>query len=89
MKIKDGLFLRKVGRQYMLVDEAADEVNLTNVYTLNGTAAYLWEKIGNQEFDVAMLVAWICEKYDVEASVVEKDVKALIAEWQKLGLLVE
>lgn len=89
MKIKEGLFLRKVGRQYMLVDEAADQVSLTNVYTMNGTAAFLWEKIGGQEFDTDILVAWICEQYDAETTVVEKDVKALVDEWKRLGLLVE
>ena len=87
MKIKEGLYLRKVGSQYMLVDNSQEEVDFTNVYTMNASAAYLWEKIGEQEFDDDLLVEWLCEKYEVEPEQAKADVVKLTTEWKKLALV--
>lgn len=87
MKLKRNLTLRKVGKQYMIVENMKGSANQSNVYTLNGTAGYLWEKIGNQEFDEKMLADWLCEKYDVEREMVIGDVTELIKEWQKMNLI--
>lgn len=88
MKTKQGLFLRKVGMQYRLVDSATGDVNLTNVYTMNQTAAMLWEHIGDNEFDVDSLTDWLCDIYDVEHEVAKADVKLMVEEWKHLGLIV-
>lgn len=87
MKLKQGLTLRKVGRKYMIVDHSVDGSNQSNVYTLNATAGYLWEKIGNLTFNHDMLTAWICEKYDVEPEQCRDDIDMLVNEWKKLGLI--
>lgn len=47
MKIcpKEGLKLRKVGKQYMIVEACEGNVNMSHVYSLNQTAAQMWERI--------------------------------------------
>lgn len=87
MKTKQGLSLRKVGPMYMLVDREAEAPAKTNVYTLNATTAFLWEKIGEQDFDESMLVEWLCEHYDAEPADVVEDVRNLIKEWKSMGLV--
>lgn len=89
MKIRSNLKLKKIGKQYMLVDSASGAENETNIYTMNATAAFLWEKIGEQDIDAEKLVGWMCEKYDVERATVANDVVALLKEWQSLGLITE
>lgn len=42
MKIKSNLKLRRIGNRHMIVEVSDSCVNLTNVYSLNGTAARLW-----------------------------------------------
>ena len=37
--------LRRIGNQYMIVEACAGNVNMSNVYSLNRTAAWLWEQI--------------------------------------------
>lgn len=76
--------LRKVGKNYMIVGH--DEKH-SNVYTLNATAAYLWQEIGNEEFSTDKLVNLLCRKYDVDAITAETDIRSLILEWGKLGLI--
>ena len=45
MKLKDGLTLRTICNQHMIVDLCDDVVNMTNVYTLNDVAAWLWSTV--------------------------------------------
>ena len=87
MKIKRNLKLRKIGKQYMIVENAPNTENETNVYTLNATAGYLWERIGNEEVTKERLVELLCEKYDVDKEMAGKDIEVLLAEWKKMGLL--
>ena len=45
MMPKATLKLRKIGGKYMIVETSDSCVNLTNVYSLNETAALLWEML--------------------------------------------
>ncbi len=63
------------------------EDNLSNVYTLNGTAAYLWQEIGNEEFSIDRIVSLLCDKYEVDTEMAETDARSLLVEWEKLGLI--
>lgn len=87
MKKRKDLTLRKIGKQYMIVENSENTINLTNVYTLNGTAAYLWEKIGEEEFTREQLTAWICERYEIDETTASEDVRTLVQEWVELGLV--
>ena len=42
---KPHLKLRRIGSRHMIVEASDSCVNLTNVYSLNGTAARLWEAV--------------------------------------------
>ena len=87
MKLKSQLKLRKMGSVYMLVDALASEVNLTNVYTLNSTAAQIWQQVGEGELVMEQLAEFVCQEYEVEYDQALEDVKALVEEWQRLGLV--
>ncbi len=87
MKLKSQLKLRKMGSVYMLVDALAGEVNLTNVYTLNETAAQIWQQVGEGELVMEQLAEFVCQEYEVEYDQALEDVKALVEEWQRLGLV--
>lgn len=89
MKARKPLTVKKIGKQYMLVDSSNGAQNETSIYTMNATAAFLWEKIGEQDIDAEKLVGWMCEKYEVEQATVANDVAALLKEWQSLGLITE
>ena len=89
MKLKSQLKLRKMGSVYMLVDALASEVNLTNVYTLNETAAQIWQQVGDGELVVEQLAEYVCQEYEVEYDQALEDVKVLVEEWLKLGLVTE
>ncbi len=89
MKIKHHLSLRKVGRNYIIVDTSDKNVEFTDVYTLNGTAAFLWQKIGDKEFTPEMLAKLLCEEYEVDEATALRDVNKLLNKWKVQGLVIE
>lgn len=87
MKKRKELSLRQIGKQYMIVNNSEKHRDLSCVYTLNATAAYLWEEIGDKEFDVEFLVKRLCDRYDIDESTASNDVQRLVEEWEKIGLI--
>lgn len=81
--------LRRLGSHYMIVDACADDANLTNVYVLNDTAAFLWQGIEGTEFDSDALVSLLCASYDVDPLRARVDVETMLADWLRLGLVSE
>lgn len=88
MKLKPDLKLRKIGRRYMIVDTCTKQVDMTDVYTMNETAARLWQQAGVGEVDARGLAEWLCGEYDVDMDTALRDVERLLGEWQRFGLIL-
>ena len=88
MKLNAGLKLREMGAVKMIVDATASQANLTNVFSLNAVAADVWQYIGDKEFTIEQLIAYVCEEYDVDYEVAKRDMEALVDEWIGYGLVV-
>lgn len=84
-----GLQLRQVGRQHMIVEVCSDNVNMTDVYTLNESAALLWRRIGEGSFTVDELAAWLGDVYGLDKAAALADVVAQIEAWRGFGLLAD
>ncbi|MCL8000542.1 hypothetical protein M8994_20335, partial [Brucella sp. 21LCYQ03] len=50
MKLRNELTLRQIGKDYIIVEPGQDKVDLSIVYTLNETAAWLWKELYGHEF---------------------------------------
>lgn len=87
MKIRRDLTLRRVGQNYMVVQLSDNVANMTNVYTMNETAAYLWKKCGTHEFTHTYLTKCLCDEYEVTEEQAEKDINSLVEEWRKYKLM--
>lgn len=87
MKKTKDFSLRQIGKQYMIVDTSEENVDLSCVYTLNASAAYLWEETGQDEFDESVLVKLLCDRYEIDEETASKDIKLLTTEWKRLGLI--
>ena len=88
MKIRKGLKLRKIGSCHMVV-KPGSKADLTDVYTLNGTAAWLWQKAFGTDFTPEMMAGWLCEEYDVEPDTALEDVRSMLSEWLDKGLALQ
>ena len=87
MKLNPSLQLRRIGSKWMIVNAVDGEVNMTDVISLNETAARLWERFLGWEVTEDEMVEWICGEYDVELSVAKNDVHNLLKRWKEYGML--
>ena len=90
MKIcpKEGLQLRKVGKQYMIVEACEGNVNMSHVYSLNQTAAQMWERISQGNCTPDDLAECLCEQYETDKDTATLDVKRQLAKWKAYGLIL-
>ena len=79
MRLKDGLILREVAGQYVIVPTGKRVNEVTNIVYISSSAAFLWNKMLGEEFTVDSLVDNIMEQYvGVTREVAEKDVTGFI-----------
>lgn len=88
MKIKDGIKLRKLGHNYMIVVPKDGFVDMSEVLSLNETAAFIWNKAAQSVcFSKEQAVAWLLDEYEVDEQTAAKDVSATLEAWAQFGLV--
>ena len=61
---------------------------MTQVYSLNETAAWMWQQMEGKDFTVADMVAVMREEYEVDEETATADLTELAAQWKAAGLLI-
>lgn len=79
--------MRTIGSDHLIVDPSQDMVDLSTVYTLNSSAAWLWEQLKGKEFNIDGIVELLFENYDVDIDQAKSDAETLLQDFQKQGLL--
>lgn len=86
MKLKDGFLLRQVAGQTVVLP-AGGELDMNMMITLNGTGAFLWQRLA-EETDEAALTAALLEEYDVDEATAKTAVAGFIRKLNEHGFLV-
>lgn len=87
MKIKEGFVLRTICGQHVISGEGSANVNYSSLISLNDTAAYLFKNLQGKDFTEEDAVELLLQEYEVDRETAAKDVKALVAKWQEIGLV--
>lgn len=87
MKRRTNLTLRRMGRRYMMVNAASAVQDTADVYTLNETAARLWEQLGDDEISLPSLASWLADEYGIAYDNALADVTTQVKDWQEFGLI--
>lgn len=85
MKLKDGFLLRQVAGQQVVLPSGG-ELDLDLMITLNGTAAFLWQRLQTETTQPA-LVAALQEEYEVDEPTAQRSVEAFVRKLAKNGFL--
>ena len=85
MKLKDGFILRRVAGETVVLPVGSG-LDLNMMITLNDTGAFLWEQLGN-ETDEAALVAALLKEYDVDEATARSAVSAFVKKLSDNGFL--
>ena len=91
MRLNPDYVLRTVAGEALLVSEGVGRVDFNNMISLNGPAAWLWEKARDAggEFDEAVLVEWLTGEYEVDEAAAAADVHRVLAVWKEYGVIVD
>lgn len=89
MKFKQGLVLRHIATEYVIVGVGGEEIDLTRVYTLNAVAAWLWEELEGKDFTVTHMVELLTGRYQVDQGQAREDAHLLVDDLKKNGLIEE
>ena len=86
MKIKEGFVLRTICGQSVVSGEGTANVNVSNLVSLNDSAAYLYKKVQGREFTAETLADLLLAEYEVDRETALKDAEALCAQWKEIGI---
>lgn len=79
MKLKDGLILREVAGQYVIVPTGRRVQEVTSIVYLSSSAATLWGYMNGHAFEEEDLVERILEEYDgVTREQAQADVRSFL-----------
>lgn len=90
MKAKKRFTLRNVCGEYIIVAEGKENIDFSNIISLNESSAYLWKKIQNMDsFSIEDLAKFLMEEYDVDMETAIADSKSLVEQWVSIGIVIE
>lgn len=87
MKLRKDLILRQMGTEFVIVDPSQDVVDMSKVFTLNETAAFLWKELESLDFTQEIVAKVLTEHYNVEYEQALTDANILIEQFVKEELL--
>lgn len=87
MKLKDGFVLEQVGDSYLAVavGERAEDINA--LIRLNGSGAFLWRLIAEQDMTEEQLLDALLAEYDVDSDRALADIRSFAKTLANGGLL--
>lgn len=85
MKLKDGLVLREIAGECVVVS-LENDLNFDGMITLNGSAKTLWLAL-EQGADERSLVNRLLEKYEVDETTALAAVKSFLAKISELNFI--
>ena len=87
MKAKKGFNLREVCGEHIIVAEGKENIDFSNIVSMNESSAYLWGKIQDKEFVSEDLQKLLTEEYEVDEETALKDAKTITQQWEKAGII--
>ena len=88
MKVKNGFNLREVCGEHIIVAEGDENIDFSNIISMNESSAYLWEEVQKMDsFTVDNLVELICNQYEIDEDTARKDATMLATQWGTAGII--
>lgn len=89
MKIKDGFVLEEVGGDFLAVAVGDRAGDFSGMVRMNGTGAFLWNKLSERDMSRRELIDSVLSEYEVDEARVTADVIAFEEKLRSNGILEE
>ena len=93
MKKKPGFRLNNVCGVNVLIAEGKENIDFSNIVSMNDTAKFLWESIGEEEFTAEELAKRLVDNYEIDAntplpySQALADVESTVKAWKEARII--
>ena len=88
MRAKKGFKLRNICGENIIVAEGKENIDFTNIISMNETSAFLWEQIEQKDnFDAETLTEILLDNYDVDKETALNDASELIKQWLEAEII--
>ena len=90
MKAKKGFNLRNVCGELIIVAEGKENIDFSDIISMNESSAYLWKNIQNREsFTEEDLRDLLTQEYEVDDETALRDAKELARTWKEAGITTD
>ncbi|MBR7065723.1 MAG: PqqD family protein [Prevotella sp.] len=95
MKAKKGFNLREICGEQIIVAEGRENIDFTNIISMNESSALLWRSVQGKEFTLDDLADILVENYMIDENTpldrerALKDSKAMLEKWIEAGIVEE
>ena len=88
MKAKTGFNLRTVCGENIIVAEGKENIDFSNIISMNESSAYLWKQVqGMESFTNEDLARLLTEEYEVDLDTAMTDAIQLSQQWLQAGII--
>ena len=88
MKVKNGFNLREVCGENIIVAEGDENIDFSNIISMNESSAYLWQEVQKLDnFTIDTLTQLLCEQYEIDEATAKKEVTTLATQWAAAGII--
>lgn len=87
MKQKKGFNIRQICGQNMMVAEGLENIDYSNIISMNDTATFLWNSLKGRDFTVEDMADLLTGEYDVDRETALADSRALAEQWEKAEIV--
>ncbi len=95
MRTKNGFRLQEICGQYVLIAEGMENLDFSNIVSMNETAATMWNGVQGKDFTVEDMANILTENYQIDENTplpmdrALADAKAVVEQWRKAEILAE
>ena len=95
MKAKKGFNLREVCGEQIIVAEGKENLDFTNIVSMNESSAFLWNSVQGKEFTIDDLADLLVDNYMIDENTpldrerAKKDAQAMLDKWVEANIVEE
>ena len=87
MRAKEGFKLREVCGENILVAEGKENIDFSDIISMNESAAYLWNNLQGREFSVETMAELLIKEYEIDDATALADARETAGMWGKVQII--
>ncbi len=87
MRLKEGLKIREIAKEKVILLQGRTKADMTRVVSLNDTSEYLWHSLEGKDFTCGTVTELLLARYDVERERAENDAVSWVSKLTEAGLI--